>query len=236
MKTASVMENLPRYFAIVPAAGIGTRMGNNIPKQYLLLQHKPILEHALIPLLNYEPLQKVVVVLHENDKHWQKLSLNHPKLITITGGIERFHSVFNGLLALQNIAKSHDWILVHDAARPCLQQSDIDKLVHTLKDHPVGGVLGVPIRDTIKKVSDQQIISTLDRKELWQAYTPQMFRYGLLKKALEFAINNNLIATDEAAAIELIGEKPAMVEGRRDNIKITEPSDLKLAEFYLSSL
>lgn len=234
MKTALTRENLPHYFAIIPAAGIGARMGSETPKQYLLLKDKPILEHALTPLFQHPAIEKVIVVIHEKDPYWQKLGLNNTKIITTLGGMERCHSVFNGLLALQGIAQPNDWVLVHDAARPCLQQSDIDKLINALSKHPVGGILGGSVRDTVKKVSGHQITETIDRKDLWQAYTPQMFRYELLKKALGFAIKNHHIATDEAAAIELIGEKPAIIEGRRDNIKVTEPGDLKLAEFYLN--
>jgi 2-C-methyl-D-erythritol 4-phosphate cytidylyltransferase len=225
-----------KLWMIVPAAGCGTRMHSDVPKQYLSLNHKTILEHTLLCLLSYLRFEKIVVVLAEGDRYWPNLNFqNNPKILLTIGGGERSHSVLNGLNKLAGIADKMDWVLVHDAARPCLQHSDIDKLVNTLREHPIGGLLGAPLRDTVKQVDqNNQITATLDRKIIWQAFTPQMFRYGLLCTALQNAISTNQYVTDEAAAIELMGEVPVLVEGRRDNIKITEPGDLALAGFHLT--
>lgn len=223
-------------WVIIAAGGSGARMGANTPKQYLPLCGKTVIEHTLDCLLTYPRFNKIVVVLPKNDTHWA--SLNFPdkeKLLIATGDKERYHSVLNGLTALKNLAAADDWVLVHDAARPCLQHSDIDKLIAQLADHPVGGLLGAPLHNTIKQVAaDHHIINTLDRSKLWQAFSPQMFRYGLLTEALHAALKQQQPVTDDASAIELLGKSPLMIEGRRDNIKITEPADLALAEFYLS--
>ncbi len=225
-----------KYWVVVPAAGVGARIGAEVPKQYLKLHNKTILEHTLNTLLSYPLFEKILVVLSPDDVHWQTLNFFHPKLITVIGGAERYHSVLNGLQALEKLADENDWVLVHDAARPCLQHSDIDKLINQLSNHPVGGILAAPLQDTIKQADAQKHIqATLDRKTIWQAFTPQMFRYGLLKNALQTAIQNNQSVTDEASAVELLGEKPVLVEGLRSNIKITTAEDLKLAEFYLAS-
>jgi 2-C-methyl-D-erythritol 4-phosphate cytidylyltransferase len=226
-----------KYFAIIPAAGTGTRMQAETPKQYLTLLGKSILELAAESLLHHPQIEKLVIVLKENDSFFKTLPLQaHPKIITATGGNERFHTVLNGLNSLLPFADQNDWILIHDAARPCLQRSDIDKLITVLDNHPTGGILGVSIRDTIKRVIENKISETIDRNELWHAYTPQMFRFGLLHDAITSALEKNQHITDDAMAIELMGLQPLMIEGRRDNIKITQQSDLALAEFYLRSL
>jgi 2-C-methyl-D-erythritol 4-phosphate cytidylyltransferase len=218
---------MSRYFVIIPAAGIGTRMQANVPKQYLKIADQTILEHSLQPFLRDPRFEKIFVVLHPNDTYWPTLNLQHPKLLTITGGAERCDSVLQGLLALQNHAQENDWILVHDAARPYLQQQDLDNLISTLQDHPVGGLLGMPVRDTLKQVNaNHEVIATVDRTMLWQAYTPQMFRFKKLLTALQAAINQGYAVTDEASAIEFIGEKPLMVLGQTSNIKITQSTDL----------
>lgn len=221
------------YFAIIPAAGIGHRMQTALPKQYISIHGKKILEFTLTTLLAYARFKKCVLVINKKDKNWPDLQLNFSHLLTVLGGEERCHSVFNGLMALKTIAKKNDWILVHDAARPLLHQSDIDKLITHLKDHPIGGLLGHPIKNTVKQL-DNQRLKTLDRKKLWAAITPQMFRYHWLVNALDSAIKKNHLPTDEAHAIELFGQQPKMVEGRRDNIKITNKEDLNLLDYYLS--
>lgn len=221
------------YFAIIPAAGIGHRMQTALPKQYISIHGKKILEYTLRTLLTYTRFKKCVVVINKKDKHWPDLQLNSSHLLTVLGGEERCHSVFNGLMALKTIAKKNDWILVHDAARPLLHQSDIDNLITHLKDHPIGGLLGHPIKNTVKQL-DNQRLETLDRKKLWAAVTPQMFRYHWLVNALDSAIKKNHLTTDEAHAIELFGQQSKMVEGRKDNIKVTNKEDLNLLDYYLS--
>lgn len=225
-----------KYYLIIPAAGIGTRMSADTPKQYLKINHKTILEHTLDRFLSDERFEKIVIALNGSDQKFKALALTHPKIVTCTGGVERCHSVLNGLLALQDSVQAEDWILVHDAARPCLQKRDLNKLIDALSNHPVGGLLGVPVRNTVKRVNEKnEVIETIDRNELWQALTPQMFRYKKLHDALQIAIKKKINITDDAAAIELIGEKPLMIPGDPANIKITHPIDLFFAENFLKN-
>jgi len=223
-----------RFWAIVPAAGIGKRLGTDIPKQYLLLHGKPVIAHSVSCLATYPLIDTTVVVVAANDTYWPPIQATLPaeKIITAVGGAERYISVYQGLLALKD-AKPDDWVLVHDAVRPCLQHREIDRLITALKGHPVGGLLGIRVRDTLKRTHQEgYVISTLDREGVWQAQTPQMFRYGLLSAALKTAIEQNQLMTDEASAIELAGEHPLMVEGSEYNIKITYPEDLVRASIY----
>lgn len=223
------------YWAVIPAAGMGIRMGIDKPKQYLGIQGIAILEHTLKAFCTNERIRGVVVVLAEDDGNWTTLAIrDNQKIITTTGGSERSRSVRNGLDALEDLASPDDWILVHDAARPCLRREDLEKLMDTLSGHPSGGILAVPAGDTMKRAQGREIHETISRDDLWHALTPQMFRYAVLKKALDHVIENSITVTDDAQAVELIGIKPALVEGHGDNIKITYQSDLTLAEFYLS--
>ena len=222
------------YFVIVPAAGTGTRMQTDTPKQYLSHRGKKIIEYTLTTLLSYEKFKKCIVALNKEDKYWPALQLKHPHLRTVYGGKERCHSVFNALLALKTLAKKNDWILVHDAVRPLLQHSDINKLINDIADHPIGGFLANPLKNTVKYFDDKQILKTLDRKKVWQALTPQMFRYHWLVNALDSVIKKNQFITDEANAIELLGQHAKIVAGRSDNIKITDKDDLILLDYYLS--
>lgn len=225
-----------RYWAVIPAAGVGTRMQVDVPKQYLSINHKTILEHTLERFCSHPKIEGVVVAISGNDDIWKTLDISlQPKIIVVEGGVERCHSVLNGLRALSDQASSNDWVLVHDAARPCLRNEDIDRLIDALEDHDVGGLLGLPVRDTMKRADATGTIQeTVDREGLWHALTPQMFHLGALIEALENALSNNLIVTDEAQAIELIGLQPILVEGHPDNIKITRNNDLALAELFLS--
>ena len=228
-----------QYFAVVPAAGVGRRMGNassdSLPKQYLPIAGKTILEHTLSTLIQGQKLQRVIVAVAEADSHWQSLSIfDQPIIHTVTGGDERHQSVLNGLQALENVAADDDWVLVHDVARPCVSWQDINHLIDTVNTHTVGGILAVPMSDTVKQVFEKNHIKkTVDREGLWRALTPQMFRYGLLKRALESALAKRQSITDEASAIELAGLTPIIVEGASSNIKVTRPEDLALAEYYL---
>jgi len=227
-----------RFWAIVPAAGAGTRMGTDIPKQYLMLGDSTVLEHTLGTLLSCQRLSGVILVLSQIDERWTEIAPRYTgqALKTVVGGQERCHSVLNGLDYLATRASDNDWVLVHDAARPCVRREDIEQLISTLEDSSEGGVLGVPVADTMKRVDTEVRISgTIDRNGLWHAYTPQMFRAGALRAALQQAVADGQQVTDEANAMELAGYRPRMVQGARDNIKITVPSDLPLAAFYLQS-
>jgi 2-C-methyl-D-erythritol 4-phosphate cytidylyltransferase len=225
-----------KYWVIIPAAGCGSRMQQAIPKQYLPLAGKPVILHTIEVFASHPLIDGIVVATAADDRYWQKLALPAGKpIIRIDGGDERCHSVLNALDALQEQLVEDDWILVHDAARPCLERSDLDSLMEHLEGRAIGGLLGVPVRDTMKRTdSEHNVYETVDRKQLWHAGTPQMFRYGLLRSSLIRALDNNILVTDEAAAIELAGKKPHIVEGSSRNIKITRAEDLALAEFYLS--
>lgn len=230
--------NNPRCWAVVPAAGVGKRMGSVIPKQYLPLAGRPVIAHALDTLLHHPRIIGLVVAVGAEDEWWPHvaagLATDKP-LWVVVGGAERRHSVLNGLEALQRQADPMDWVLVHDAARPCLAHDDLDRLLTELADDPVGGLLAAPVRDTLKQADESgRVAATVDRSRLWHALTPQMFRLGLLQDALNAALAQGLPVTDEAAAMEAAGFAPRLIEGRADNLKITRPEDLTPAAFYLS--
>lgn len=223
-------------WVIIPAAGVGRRMGSDTPKQYLLLNDKPVLEHTLKVFTAHDAISEIVVAISNEDEYWSSLNFDNVKPIhKAEGGKERCDSVLNGLKFLENKAQADDWILVHDAARPCLRKEDLDLLLEQLQRHDVGGILAIPVRDTMKRsVENSHLIDeTVDRDNLWHALTPQMFRFKVLKDALESALRQNKQITDEASAIELAGFQPVLVEGHADNIKITRPEDLALAAFFL---
>ena len=223
-------------WVIIPAAGVGRRMGTDTPKQYLLLNEKTVIEHTLSVFDLHKSVSEIVVAVSKEDEYWPSLDLDLSKpLHIVNGGNERCDSVLNGLKFLEDKAGADDWVLVHDAARPCLRNEDLTLLLETLQENEVGGILAVPVRDTMKRsIENTNIIKeTVDRESLWHALTPQMFRFGLLKNALESALNNNEVITDEASAIELAGYQPVLVEGHADNLKITRPEDLALAAFFL---
>lgn len=231
-----MLSSSDTFWAIIPAAGVGKRIGSDIPKQYILLHQKPILAYGLALLAGHPRIHKVVVALAADDTHWPlcKAHLSPAcieKVLTVTGGAERYFSVYQGLLALQNQAKSTDWVLVHDAVRPCLKQADISHLIHALQKDPVGGLLGVRVCNTLKRTNPAgQVVASVDREGVWQAHTPQMFRYGILLDALQSAIEKKLPITDDAMAIEAIGMQARMVEGPLYNMKITYPEDIDYIE------
>nr|WP_288354834.1 2-C-methyl-D-erythritol 4-phosphate cytidylyltransferase [uncultured Pseudomonas sp.] len=225
--------DLPPFWAVIPAAGIGSRMRADRPKQYLQLAGKSILEHTLHCFLDHPRLRGVVVSLAEDDPFWPSLDCAHDARIhTAAGGAERADSVLNALLRLAELgAGEQDWVLVHDAARPNLAQSDLDLLLAELADDAIGGLLAVPARDTLKRVgSDGRVRETIDRSVIWQAYTPQMFRLGALHQALAEALVSDVAVTDEASAMEWAGQAPRLIEGRADNLKVTRPEDLHYLE------
>jgi 2-C-methyl-D-erythritol 4-phosphate cytidylyltransferase len=210
-------------------------MGTNVPKQYLKLHDKTIIEHSLQRLAAQTELSGMVVAISKADERWPELELNLGiPLYVAPGGEERCHSVLNALNSLAEFAADDDWVLVHDAARPCVRNADISKLINTLGAHPVGGLLGLPVSDTVKRSNAEHVIEeTVKREGLWRALTPQMFRLAALRQALEKAIADDYLVTDDASAMEHSGQMPLMVEGHGDNIKITHLADLKMAEFYL---
>ncbi|HEY8386121.1 MAG TPA: 2-C-methyl-D-erythritol 4-phosphate cytidylyltransferase [Porticoccaceae bacterium] len=226
---------------VVPAAGRGTRLGEEIPKQYLSLAGRPLIEHTLSRLLSLEgqlPLvsPSIVVVLGRDDRHWPASTFaTDPRILATPGGAERSDSVRAGLHLLADRAAPDDWVLVHDVARPCITIGDIVRLVKVLGDDPVGGILAAPVSDTLKQVAQHdRIRCTLERNHVWAALTPQMFRYGLLCQALDEAAAAGMAMTDESSAVEALGLTPRVVMGRRDNIKITHREDLVVAEAILT--
>jgi 2-C-methyl-D-erythritol 4-phosphate cytidylyltransferase len=278
-----------RYWLVMPAAGVGRRFGENIPKQYADLHGRTVMEWSLATFLYDSRCAGVVVVLSLNDPHWPMvasrlpdvtvatratepsvaaaladatraaerhappvvkpgdefelgdarlpISSSHgapavklPQVITAIGGGERSQSVRNGLAALSGRAAADDWVLVHDAARPCVLRQDVDKLLDRLHLHAVGGLLAAPAADTLKRAAaDREVSETVDRTGLWRALTPQMFRYGKLCDALDGALAEGRMPTDEAQALEWTGAKPVVVEGSTTNIKITSADDLVIA-------
>lgn len=225
-------------WAIVPAAGVGRRMGpsspKDLPKQYRSILGRPVLSHSLQTLLTLPEIARVVVALHPQDRHFETLECaNDTRISTVGGGSQRQDSVLNALDSLSE-AEADDWVLVHDAVRPCVTGLDIRALINDLSDHPVGGLLAAPVDNTIKRVADNgDVEATVERSTLWNALTPQMFRFGILQQALRHAQQHHLQITDEASAVELAGHVPRVVQGSKNNIKITHEGDLALAEFIL---
>lgn len=224
---------MPRYYAIVPAAGSGARFGSSVPKQYLELAGKPLIYHALAALCRCPRIERVWVILSPGDGWWQTYdwSMLQPKLeVVFRGGASRGETVVNGLAAIADAVDDDDWVLVHDAARPCLSQQMLADLFEQLVDELAGGILAVPVADTLKRADgEQRIVATESRDGLWQAQTPQMFRYRLLREALA----GKLALTDEASAIEGAGFQPRLVRADASNLKVTFPADLRLAELIL---
>lgn len=217
------------FWVVIPAAGIGSRMQADRPKQYLPLGDRALIEHTLACFLDQPGLQGLVVCIAADDTWWPTLGCAADRRIQrAAGGRERADSVLSGLQALSGLgAQDNDWVLVHDAARPHLAATDLHKLLESLRDDPVGGLLAVPVRDTLKQVgADGRVTATPDRSLFWQAYTPQMFRLGALRQALTDALTCGALITDEASAMERAGFAPRLIEGRADNIKVTRPEDL----------
>lgn len=229
------MTQASSIIAIVPAAGVGRRMGTERPKQYLQINEATVLEHTVYKLLSHPNIAKVVIVVGKNDPYFSHLSLaQDDRVAAVIGGDERADSVLAGVKFVRNNEES-GWVMVHDAARPCINNQDIDNLIKTSLNHPVGGILAAPVRDTMKRANRSgDIESTVDRENLWHALTPQMFRTEQLATALEQALSKGVHITDEASAMECSGLSPALVPGSAENIKITQPEDLALAEFYLT--
>jgi 2-C-methyl-D-erythritol 4-phosphate cytidylyltransferase len=223
-------------YAVLPAAGIGARMGGEVPKQYLQVAGATLLEHSLRSLLACARLAAVAVVVHPQDGRADSLpTLTDPRVRRVTGGERRADSVLAGLDALAAEADSGAWVLVHDAARPCLRPADVERLMAVAGAGSAGAILAEPIADTVKLAdADGLVVRTLDRTALWRAQTPQMFRLGQLRAALAAALDRGAMVTDEASAMELAGHRIRLVPGPRRNLKVTLPEDLELAGWYLA--
>ena len=223
-------------WALVPAAGSGRRFGGEVPKQYLQAAGKPLIAHALDALLAHPGVHGAVVALAADDPRWPGWTTLHGKpVIACVGGGERADSVLAALHALPDDVDDDTLLLVHDAARPNLHGDDIGKLLAAAAAHADGAILAAPVRDTLKRAdADARIAATEPRDGLWRALTPQAFPRGLLRRALERACADGVAATDEAMAVERLGLKPRLVEGREDNLKVTTPADLALADFLLA--
>ena len=226
-----------RYFLVIPAAGSGRRFSSQMPKQYAALAGSTVIEHALATFEADVDCAGIVVAIAADDTLWPAVAARRsPRVETTSGGEQRAHSVRNALRALAARVRDDDWIMVHDAARPCFSAADLATLKQQLAAHAVGGLLAVPLADTLKRADDNapaEVAATLDRSGLWRAATPQMFRFGVLLHALEGALAANRIPTDEAQAVEWAGFKPQLVAGRADNIKVTTADDLALAAAIL---
>jgi len=232
-------------WAVVPAAGIGSRMQSSIPKQYLRIKGQTILELTLARLCSLEAIEQILVVLNPLDTVWPTLQVQGSdgllkKVSTCIGGQDRWQSVLNGLTALAGLAADDDWVLVHDAVRPCVRVADILSLIELSVTDEVGGLLAMPVSDTLKRAigapgKPARIAETINRDRMWNACTPQLFRFGLLRKSLSKAAAGGLPITDEASALESEGYRPLLVPCGRDNIKITHPDDLLLAELILQA-
>jgi len=239
-------NNNHTIWAVVPAAGIGKRMQSAIPKQYLQLNETPILAHTVNRLLGFDCIAGLVIALQPDDPGWDKLKIDTYKpVVRVAGGDERCNSVLNALNGLRGQAGFNpdtDWVMVHDAVRPCLRRQDVYRLLDEVKTKD-GGLLALPVRDTMKRQhkkssqsSHSRVAATVEREGLWHALTPQYFPWKQLKQSLETAILRGYAVTDESSAMEQAGYSPQLVCGHEDNIKITRPGDLELAGLYLSHI
>ncbi len=225
----------PSVIAVLPAAGIGSRMQAECPKQYLTIGRHSIVEHAIHALLRHPRIERVIVAISPEDRQFERLPIAQDPRVTVTqGGKQRADSVMAGL----KLAGDADWVLVHDAARPCLHAEDLERLLAITAHSKVGGILAAPVRDTMKRAEPGRdtIAHTVERQDLWHALTPQLFPLPLLKQCLQRALDEGANVTDEASALEYCGYHPQLIAGRADNIKVTRPEDLALAAFYLTQL
>lgn len=225
-----------RHYALIAAAGVGARMGANSPKQYLRVAGKPMLRHVVDTFAAIPTIARSYVVVSADDGYVDEVMADlDPARVTVLrcGGNTRHESVANGLAAVRKQLRDDDWVLVHDAARPGLTPALVTRLLDALRDDPVGGLLALPVVDTLKRSdASQRAQTTVSREHLWAAQTPQMFRYAMLRRALEDAEE----VTDEASAIEALGLQPRLVEGSPRNFKVTLPHDVALAELLLKEL
>ncbi|HSI38794.1 MAG TPA: 2-C-methyl-D-erythritol 4-phosphate cytidylyltransferase [Methylotenera sp.] len=223
---------MTRFHVIIPAAGSSSRMGADSPKQYLSLNGEPLIQHVIKVFDQAAKISSINVILSPDDTHWPSTDIASSKLqVHYCGGETRATTVLNGLNAISSQVEADDWVLVHDAARPGLSNQLLNQLLITLEEDSVGGLLALPLADTLKRADDEQRVSTtVPRTDLWQAQTPQMFRYATLKQALT-AFEGT--PTDEAEAIEALGLKPKLVTGELRNLKVTYPQDLAVLSALL---
>lgn len=225
-----------KYWLIVPSSGLGKRFGGDIAKQYLMLDNNlSVLDNSLQTFLSIDKVSGIVLALNAKDTNFKNsIYYQHPKILaTVTGGKQRYHSVYNALIALKKFANDNDWVLVHDAARPCISANSIKKLITNTKDTQIGSILVSPITSTLKLAPNGSISSTIDRENIYQAQTPQMFKLTYLEKALKNVIDNKLTITDDAQAMELLGYSIKIVIGDENNIKITHKNDISMANKIL---
>jgi 2-C-methyl-D-erythritol 4-phosphate cytidylyltransferase len=229
-----------RYYLVIPAAGSGRRLASTIPKQYADLGSSTVIEHALAPFEADPDCAGIVIAIASNDPTWPAIAARRPRAIEVAaGGAERAHSVQSALRSLATRARADEWVMVHDAARPCFARSDLERLKHELAGDGVGGLLAMPLADTLKRgaagVDRPLVEATIERAGLWRASTPQVFRLGLLRDALDAALAAGKLPTDEAQAMEWAGHAPRLIAGRADNIKVTTADDLALARAIIAS-
>ena len=223
-------------WVVIPAAGVGSRMQSNVPKQYLKIIDKTVLDHTISKFLALKKIAKIVVCLNQSDAYWQNsVYRSHSRVVTVWGGECRSESVLNGLHYISHFRSGagKTWVLVHDAARPCITIEKINQLINVGISQESGAILAIPVSDTVKRISKGEIEETLDRSQLWLAQTPQIFKLESLLNALEVCKQKKLTVTDEASAIENLGGKVHLVVDRKDNIKITVPEDLSWAQHIL---
>ncbi len=229
------MNRDPSCWAVIPAAGTSERMGSAVPKQYLKINDMTMLEHSVNSLLSEPRILGISVVVDlQQSLHANLPNLKDPRVSFVQGGAARSDSVLAGLTALLRVADKQDWVLVHDAARPCVKANEISLLIDTVSHSGIGGILAHKITDTVKKTDDDGFVThTIERENLWRALTPQMFPLGLLQDALSAATAENISITDEAAAMERVGHVVQLVDGLATNIKVTLPSDFEFAKIFL---
>ncbi len=225
-------QSASRNFALIPAAGVGARMAARGPKQYMTIGGKPMLRHTVDAFLSSPLIAHTYVVVSPDDDQIDAVMPAHGVTVLRCGGASRLESVQNALRQLGEVLADNDWVLVHDAARPGLNAALIEKLITNVGNDPVGGLLALPVVDTVKRAGAQ--VTTVPRDGLWLAQTPQMFRYLLLRDALAAATDASVI-TDDASAVEALGHSPKLVEGHPRNLKVTLPADIRIAEMYLAA-
>ena len=227
--------NAPRCWALVPAAGSGTRLGGERPKQYVEIAGKPVLAHTLKSLMEVGSILGIAVGLASDDRWWHEIIVTSDRILgTYVGGVSRAETVLRGLEYLEPHVHTEDWVLVHDAARPCIRSSDIERLISERGDGPSGALLAVPVPDTMKQSNGRdQVERTISREGLWCAQTPQLFSYEALRDALQRS--DLATVTDDSSAMEAAGYMPRLVPGRADNLKVTTREDLELAALILQA-